>query len=559
MQPFLELSLILVVTTLISFVLHRMKQPLIVGYILVGIFLGPQLTNVLHSKEHIELFSRIGITALLFIVGLNLNPRVIKEVGKISLLTGVGQIVVTAAIGVGIALILGLSKIAALYVGIALTFSSTIIILKLLSDKGESNALYAKIIVGLLLVQDVVATLLLLIVPALSSHEQPLFTTISLLSLKTFGVLLLLVLFIDFVLPKLLRAIASSQELLFLFSLAWGLGIASLFYVLDFSIEIGALIAGVTLTLTPFADEVAARLKPLRDFFVVVFFVALGTQMVFVNLEHFIVPAIVLALFVLIGNPVILFILMNMLGFKRRTGFFAGMTVAQISEFSLILATLGFNLGHIDQEVLSLITFVGLITITGSTYMILNSDRLFKLFNSILKYLELRHTPRRESADSEEVFDMVLFGYDRVGNDFVKVFQKFKKNFVVVDYNPNSIARLEQARIPFRFGDAGDPDFLETLHPEMIKLVISTLPDYRTNRFLVHHLHQFNKRTIIIPLAHTKSQAEALYAAGATYVLMPHYIGAHFAANLIGRLGFEKASYHKERKQHLTHLATRLA
>lgn len=558
MEIFTELAIVVSVATGIAFAMRALKQPLIVGYILAGILVGPYALNVLRSTHEIELFSKIGITVLLFIVGLNLSPKVIREVGKVSLVTGLGQVIFTSAIGFLIALILRIDRVAALYVSIALTFSSTIIILKLLSDRGDLDKLYGKISIGFLLVQDIVATLILLVVSSFSQTQGASVVNIVVILLaKSLMLGIGLYIISGHIMPRVSRLAATSPELLFLFSMTWGLGLSALFHVLGFSVEIGALIAGATLSLTPFAYEIGSRLKPLRDFFIVLFFVLLGSQMVLDNVGSLLFPALVLSLFVLIGNPVIVIILMNLLGYKRKTGFMAGLTVAQISEFSLILAALGFNMGHLSKEILSLITLVGLVTIAGSTYLILYADALYPRLENFLKLLELKKQKKKERGAENEQYEFVLFGYDRVGDDFVRSFQALQKPYLVIDFNPSSIERLQKEGVPFRYGDAEDVEFLQELDFSRVRMVVSTIPDFKTNVLMVKHVIDENAHAIVIVLSHDIAHAEALYDAGATYVIMPHYLGARYGSQMIMRLGLDKQEFNEERERHLKHLAKR--
>ncbi|MDA1316535.1 MAG: cation:proton antiporter [bacterium] len=556
MEIFNELSTIIALALGVSLIMRLLKQPLIVGYILTGIIVGPYMLNVLHNGDMIELFSKIGITILLFIVGLNLSPNVIREVGKVSLITGIGQVVFTSAVGFVIALLLGIDRIAALYVAIALTFSSTIIILKLLSDKGDLNTLYGKIAIGFLLVQDIVATLILLVTSAFASSSGESVLYIAGITLLKGALLIWLMLAIShYILPRVSRYIAESQELLFLFSIAWGLGLASLFSVFGFSVEIGALIAGVSLSMTPYAYEVASRMRPLRDFFILLFFILLGSQMVLTDIGSLLVPALVLSVFVLIGNPIIVVVLMNLLGYSKRTAFQAGLTVAQISEFSLILATLGFQIGHIPQDILSLITLVGLITIAGSTYLILYSDHIYPKVEKLLSILEIRRNNKK--GGENEKYNAILFGYQRVGSDFVTSLERLGLDFIVVDFNPDSIIQLEKAEIPCKYGDAKDPEFLAELDLKGLKYMVTTIPDFETNMFLLRTIRSVNKRAIMVMLSHSREDTLALYAEGASYVIMPHYLGAQYATRLINRAGLDKQEYHVHRSKHMAHLEKR--
>lgn len=557
MNVFLELTIIVCIATLLGILMRLLKQPLAVGYIATGILAGQYFFNVLHATEYIEIFSKIGITILLFIVGLNMSPKVMKEIGKVSVIVGIGQVLLTSLVGFFIALLLGIERIAALYIAISLTFSSTIIILKLLSDKGDLQKLYGKIAIGFLLVQDIIATFVLLAISSFSTETKTDLTYAALLlTLKGLIIFTTLYLFNE-IIPRISTFIAKSQELLFLFSLAWGLSIASLFYLLGLSVEIGALIAGVTLSVTPFAYEIGSRLRPLRDFFIVLFFVLLGSQVVFTNIASLAVPIIVLTVFVLIGNPVIMIIIMNLLGYRRRTTFLTGMTIGQVSEFSLILASLAFNLGHISSEILSLITLVAIITIVGSSYLIIYSDTVYQYTEDILKYLELKRN-KTESRNQNEIYEMLLFGYDRVGIDFVNAFKKLEKSFLVIDFNPASIERMREEQIPCRFGDAEDSEFLHELTLSQVKLAVSTIPDLKTNILLTQKIKQANNKSIVIIICHDLQQAKKLYDAGATYVVVPHYLGARYASNMITRLGFDHTAFKEEREKHLEQLLNRL-
>jgi Kef-type K+ transport system membrane component KefB len=557
MDIFIELSLVIFVATALSFVMKILRQPLLVGYILSGIILGPSVLGVLVSEEPLKLFSKIGIVILLFIVGINLSPKIIKEVGKVSLLTGIGQVLFTSIIGFFISLFLGLGTIASLFVAVALTFSSTIIILKLLSDKGDIHSLYGKVAIGFLLVQDIIATIILLIATAYSQNAGGDITATMLLTLLK-GTALIIVIFSlsNYLLPKLSKFVASSQELLFLFSISWALSMATLFHFIGFSVEIGALVAGVSLSMTPYAFEIGSRMRPLRDFFILIFFILLGSQMVLTNISAIIFPAIILSLFVLIGNPIIVIIIMNLLGFSKRTGFQAGLTVAQISEFSLILATLGFEIGSLSKDQLSLVTLIGLFTIAGSTYLILYSDFLYKKFERYLSFLELKKN-RRESSKDKDI-DAVLFGYRRVGVDFVKVFNKLSLNFLVVDFDPESIKNLDQQGIEYRYGDAKDVEFLEELPLKKLRCAVTTIPEFETNLLLVKKIRSINKRAVIVVIAQTKEESLLLYQVGASYVVIPHYIGAKHATQILIENGLDYASYKSLRNKHVNFLEKRI-
>ncbi len=519
--------------------MRALKQPLVVAYILAGIIVGPMLLNITSGSESFELFSQVGITILLFIVGLHLNPTVIKEVGSVSLIAGISQVLFTSIIGFGIGMFLGLEKVAALYVSIALTFSSTIIILKLLSDKGHVHTLYGRISVGMLLVQDLIATLILLLVSTSAGMQTGTWWMIALiLAAKALGIFVIILALIKWVLPALLKRAGKSQELLFLFAITWGLSVAGIFSLLGFSVEIGALIAGVVLSSSPLIEEISAKLRPLRDFFIVIFFVLLGSHMVLSDIVTLLPKVLVLSAFVLIGNPVIVFIVKNVLGFHRKTGFLTGLTVAQISEFSLILAALAFQIGHISQETVTLITMVGLITITGSTYLILNAEYLYQKVMKLLIMLELR---KNDVADKDQVhsYQALIVGYDQIGRYWVKALRKLDVPFLVIDFNPTVISQLTEEKIPCLYGDAGNSEFLGEIPVTKLKIVISSVNDPQANLLLLSYFKAKSRKCLFVIFTAFKDSETALKEAGATLVVNPLRFSAESIATLIVRTGLD--------------------
>ncbi|MFH1788046.1 MAG: cation:proton antiporter, partial [Candidatus Altiarchaeota archaeon] len=250
MEVFFELSILIFVTTIVAGLMWFLRQPLIIGYIVAGVIVGPLVLNIMHSTETLTMLSHVGISLLLFIVGLNLRPKVIRDVGKVSVITGVGQVAFTSIVGFIIAKLMGFSTVTSAYLAVALTFSSTIIIMKLLSDKASLDALYGRIAIGFLIVQDLIAVIILMVI---SSTHSGLVGGAQVLASILKGVGLLLLLFVAGVttLPKITRVIAKSQEYLMLFSLSWCLVLSSIFYRLGFSMEIGAILAGITLSVSP--------------------------------------------------------------------------------------------------------------------------------------------------------------------------------------------------------------------------------------------------------------------------------------------------------------------
>ncbi len=548
---FTEISLVIVFATVVAMLMKRLKQPLIIGHIISGILLGPAVFSLIKSGETIELLGSFGIALLLFLVGLGLNPRIIKEVGKVSVLTGVGQIIFTTLAGLAVSKLFGYPLIPSLYISVALAFSSTIIILKLLTDKKEHNKLYGKISIGFLLVQDVVATIALLIASA-SGAESIDPASIAILLVRGIGLIGLTLLFSHFVLKPMGNFLSKSQEMLFLFAIAWGFGVASLFHAAGFSLEVGALVAGVSLATMNYAQEISSRLRPLRDFFIVVFFIALGSKLNFDGVSSIFLQTIGFSTLVLIGNPIIVISIMGMLGFTKKTGFKAGLAVAQISEFSLIFILLGLKNGQISEEVVSLITFVAIATIAISSYMITYSDGLYKRLEKYLTIFERKKI--RSEFETNTSYEAILVGYRKGGSGFVKVLKSLTKKNLVIDYDPEAIEELDRKQIPYIYGDATDPELLEELNISKTKLVISHIGDFDSNRQIVEFVTQKNQNVVIICHANTAHEAAELYGLGASYVMLPHYIGSEKISAFIKRNGFKKTEYRKFKDKHLGQL-----
>ena len=553
---FIEISLVLGIAAGVAIIIRALKQPLIIGYILTGLLIGPSILGLLDSPETIEQFGAFGIALLLFIVGLGLNPKVVKEVGKISLLTGIGQVLFTSAIGYWIGIALGYSPMSAFYIAVALTFSSTIIILKLLTDKREQNKLYGKIAIGFLLVQDLIATLALVAASATGSGGLS-YSEVLILVAKGIGLSVVTILVANLVIKRMSHFLGKSQELLFLFAIAWGFGVGALFYKAGFSLEVGALFAGVALASMPYAQEVSYRLRPLRDFFIVVFFIALGAKLNIENLGGIVWQAIGLSLFVLIGNPIIVMTIMGLMGYTKKTSFNAGLAVAQISEFSLIFILLGLRNGQVSEHVVTLVTIIGIITIAISSYMIIYSDGLYKRLEKYLRIFERKNI--KSEREQKQTHEAILFGYKRGGNEFVKVLKKMTKHFVVVDYDPEMVELLEKKEVPFLYGDVSDAELLDEIDFKHVKLAIINLTDFTTNKFLLQHIQQTNEHAVIVCHGETPEHAMELYSLGASYVLLPNYIGTEKITTFLQKSGFKKSEFNEFRTKHLKFLENHFA
>ena len=534
MSLFQEVAILLALSALVGGIAVKRRQPLIIAYILVGILAGPAVLGLSSENEPLQLLAEIGITVLLFVVGLKLDMRLVRTLGPVALATGLGQLTFTIVFGYGLCYLLGLEWLTALYVAVALTFSSTIIIVKLLSDKGEIDSLHGRIAMGFLIVQDIAVVLAMLGLNLYqpSSAEQPGMHPL-LLAATLLGSLGLLFLLMRYALPRLLNMMADSPELLMLMAIAWGTLLAAGADSLGLSKEIGAFLAGFSLASTSLREAVASRLTSLRDFLLLFFFLHLGLQLDFAHIHGQIGSALILSAFVLIGNPLIVMAIMGWMGYRKRTGFMAGLTVAQISEFSIIFVAMGIGLGHVGQDALGLTTLVGLITITLSTYMILYAQPLFARLSPWLGPFE-RHIPHRENADDNaptgEQPDIIVYGMGRYGRKLAEQLELGGRRVLGVDFDPQALAQAREEGLNACYGDAEDADFLSHMPLGHAQALISTIPQREVNAILFRALRSAAFKGQITLSAFRAGDAEALHHAGAASVLRPYSDAAETAA-----------------------------
>lgn len=547
-DAFIQLSIVIVLAAVMAVIMRLLRQPLIIGHILTGIIVGPFALALLDDKSLFQVYSEIGIALLLFIIGLELNAAVIRRLGRVVVLTAFALLITIGGAGFVLAQIFEFSRTESVIMGLALFFSSTIIIAKMLSDKRELTRLHGQIAIGIILIDDIIATFALLFVAAGSNHSLS-GGEVGSLVLKGIGLAAVFTLVAAKLLPKLGRFMASSQELLFLFAIAWGFGVATLINKAGFSIEIGALFAGVMLAHLPYAAEIGARLKPLRDFFIVLFFVVLGESLALSNFSSVLIPALAFSAIVMLLKPIIVMSALGFLRYTKRTSFKAAINLSQISEFSIVLTVLAFSTGIVGQNVAGVVTFVALITIALSTYLMQYDNWLYSKLENLLQIFERATT--REKEYKAKTYPLVLFGYKKGGHEFVKTFKAMKKPFVVVDYNPDVIDSLTRQNIECLYGDATDQELLAELHMAKAKMIVSTITDQPTNMSLLRYAMHHNREVVFICHAEDYNQAAELYEHGAAYVMLPHFIGSEKMSMFIHRVGLDRESFAEHRKKHI--------
>lgn len=507
------------------------KQPPILGYIAAGVLFnlagGGRLPEV---RMFLDAMGQIGVTLLLFLAGLELPLAELKKMGKVSLIVGIGQITITAILGFWLNRALGFNPLVSIYLGIGMAFGSTILVVKLLSEKGDLQSLHGKIAMGFLLVQDFVAIGLLLVAgsPAAKQFMIGDYLAIIVKSILLLGTAVWLS---EKVMGRIMGILGKSTELVFIGAVGWCLFCAALVSlpVIGFTKEIGGFLAGLALAGAMEQAQIISRVRPLRDFFLTWFFVGLGSTLTLSHLSSLWLPVTAISAYVLLVNPMIVTIILGRLGYKRRTAFLASLAVTQVSEFSLIL----ISRAGLGQSAVTVVTLVMMLTMTVSTYLIWNSNLIYKKLDKQLKIFERKNV---NEVKPVEIYSdhVVLFGHNRVGSLVTPVLEKMGIKVIIVDFNPAIIEKLTEAGKPAIYGDVADHELYERLGTERAKMIISTVPDYYDNLELLGELKMKpKKRPYIILTANDQDDAERLYKAGADFVLVPHSVGGEFLADYL--------------------------
>ena len=377
MNIFFEIGLVIILATIGATISKIIRQPKIPAYIIIGVIIGPGL-QLITNTELISTLSEIGIAFLLFLVGLELELKKLRSVGWVSGIGGALQTFSVFMIGYFVAQMMMYSQIQAMYLGLIVTFSSTMVAIKLLADKKELNTLHGKIVIGILLVQDIIAILLILILTSLSQFSGGL--VIPLFIIKALAITVVTILLSKYAFPYVFKFAASSRELLFLMSISICFLFAFIFHYMGFSIIIGAFVAGVALGNLPYNLEIISRVTSLRDFFAILFFVSLGLNFMMVDFSSIILPLVIFTIAVVFVKPLVIMVITSFFGFSKRTSFFSGMSLAQVSEFSLIIVAIGLEFGHISHDLFSLVTLLTIITIALTSYFIKFNNFIYNKF-----------------------------------------------------------------------------------------------------------------------------------------------------------------------------------
>ena len=538
--------------SILGVIFRSWGQPLILAYLLTGLLLSPFKVGSSVGLQ-LDFVSTLGISFLLFTAGMQMSLNEIKKIGWPILRVGLSQIILSTIFGFGLALILGFSNVSAFILGLALSFSSTVAVIKVLTDKGEMLSLHGRLALGILLLQDLAAILALVVLTAFGGQAS--------LSGFGFGALILkgiffggLIYFLtkDFV-PFFFDRIARSSESLILGAISWCLILAAVSSFLGFSFEMGAFLAGLSLATTPFALEVSSRIKPLRDFFLGLFFVALGLGVNWNFPPRTFWEVVLFGFLLLFIKPVILYLLLKLEKYQKRPSFLAALSLGQASEFSLILLSLAVVNLKLDLGLQQLAIVLVIGSVAASSAIINCSKGIYaRIKNWLPQVVKPKFLGEKEKPSFEN--GAVIFGLHRIGEEFLALFQKLNVPTLAVDIDPAVVEKaqsldklgivsssVKRQELTFEshdfeavYGDASDLEFLESLELKKIRFLISTIPDLETNLILLRFVKKENPHCLIIVTAQQKGEAVILYQEGASYVILPHVLSGRAIAHLLG-------------------------
>ncbi len=563
MEIFTQIGIIIILASLLAYLFHLLKQPLIPAYVLAGLTISafiasPFGSGLGFSKDTIWTLAEIGIAFLLFIVGLEINLERLKSVGFVSIISGTLVCALMFGTFFGLSIALGISQSAALYVGIVFMFSSTMVVVKLLSDQRELGTLHGKIAVGQLLMEDVIAVIILsLLIPG--SGSLPIFLLIA--GVKALLIVIGAIFLTKFVITPLFKEAAKDQKLLFLLSLGLCFLSSMVMFSLGFSIAIGGFIAGLILANTPYHLEIISHTKPLRDFFAILFFVALGMQLSIDQFGALVFPLVVMLVAFYLLKPIIIYLVYRFFGFTKESCFIPAMTLTQISEFSLIVALLGRSNGSLTSGLFSLVVLVAIITITTTSYFVKYDYVLYSIFRPLLsKFDPFKSREKHLDALPENVqHDTLLVGYHRLGFKLLRKLQQMGRTVLVVDYSPEVVNCLASGQIHCLYGDVGDMEVLERINLKALNLVISTVPDPFDNKLLIRKLHEVNPNAMIITTAPDAETALMLYDYGSDYVIVPHLLSGEYLSMLLDGFTSDMRNLVDAKLAHIDELKERIA
>lgn len=524
MQEIYLLTFVIGLAAGLAIIVKKLHQPILVSYVAAGALLSAFHIVKPEQLEFLAILPEIGLALLLFLVGMELDLKEFKSLGRrVVMATGI-QVLFTTAIFTGIFTQLGMSLFGAIIVAISVSFSSTILVIKLLLEKKELGSLHGKLAVGILLVEDLIAVVALMLLAVMAQGEQLSFVSVGILIAKGGGLLVASLFIGHRILPRIFKSAADNSELLFLSAIAWCMVFVSVSVALGFSLAIGAFLAGVSLAQSVYRVQISGRVKPLRDFFIMIFFLDLGIGLSISGVQAHLPLAIGLIAYAVIIKPLLFFLVFTVTKFRAHPAFQTGIVISSISEFSLILVAAGVKGGIVSEEYLSPLIFATVFSFVISSIIVSRSRGVYLGLRKVLKWFERRRSIGVDVGEENLTLEnhAVLIGAHRSGGIILKKLERlFDKNMIVVDFNPEIVEKLTKEGKNVLFGDILDPEIYEKAGLAKAKLVVSTIREIGDNISLLELLTREKSEAVAVITAADREEAMKLYEKGAHYVSMP--------------------------------------
>ncbi len=542
-----QLALVLLCVVVIAALTRLCKQPLLIWYLIAWVVIGAW--GLAHFIDHEEgsfftLFSELGISLLLFLVGLWLNPTTIKEHGKTALGVWIAQIVLCTLLWFFLDRWLWFSRQTSLLIAAAMSFSSTIVIVKLLNDTQDTDSVYGRISIGVLIVQDIVAMILLMVVALWWTGQW--WDHGNLMLLEWVWLIAGVAAIAKRIMPHVLPRMAQTHELMLLIGIWRCLLLWSLFHGVGFSYEIWCLLAGMTFAVSPWRRVMMEKLQPLRDFFLVIFFVHLGMLVDLGVVTNYLLEIIGLTLFVVVVKPAITYFIVTWFGYTKKVAFKTATTLGQMSEFWLILLTLGAEQWLVSSgDMISVILIVALLSILVSWYVITHNHRL------TYRRMHLVHEEEHDLwVKEQKQVDVVLVGYGKFGHRIARLLREQWLSLGIMETNPHAVSLAQKDWYLVYYADATNKDSLLECFGQQTKMVISSIREFDDDWIIAHQVKQINPKTIMVALTLHQEHAVELYDGWCDYVLLPYHISAHHMADLIEEIQFDLPRLLEKRLSH---------
>ncbi|MFH1316892.1 MAG: cation:proton antiporter [Candidatus Woesearchaeota archaeon] len=517
-----EFGILLIFVMIVSFFIKLLKQPIIIGYVLSGILAGIFIIKDNIAKENIIILSEIGITFLLFLMGLEFDLKELKYMGKDIIISAIIQSIILFIIAYVTSSFFGFSSMERIFISIIFIFSSTLLVAKWLEDKKETVTLHGKIILGILIVQDIIA---IIAITFLGVIQEASYINILLAPIGGIVLLLIAIVMSKYLLNWPLKVASKYPELLFVISI----GICFLFVViaalLRYSETIGAFIAGIVLANTLYKREIITRLKPLIIFFNMLFFIGLGFKMGFgfeFNILLFIGIMVILTLFI---KPAVIYFSLKLRGYDAKTSFISAISLSQLSEFGIIIISGAIYFGTIDKILGAICLIIVIFTMLISSYYIKYDNSIFKFFEPLLLKLEKYFTKKADSKEKTDLkCNIIFFGYYDLSREFYSNIEILGKRILVIENDPQNIELLKKEGIRYIYNSYRDAEFLEHLDFSEIELLVSSIIDLDDTKLILRLLKKSNPSSIAIVTAKNLKNALDLYDNHADYVIYPSYL-----------------------------------